>query len=72
MYDPIVAEVRRIREEIAAEFDYDITKYHAYLDSQKAELDAAGFKYETEEKRQQRFEWNKQQREELERKLAAV
>ena len=29
--DPIVAEVRRIREEIARRFDYDIDKMFAHL-----------------------------------------
>jgi len=63
MIDPIVAEVRRNREELFAEFDYDPVKLHEYLDSQRPLWEAAGFHYESEEERQARFEWNDQQEE---------
>ena len=35
--DPIVAEVRRIREEIAAECDHDLAKILKYLRSREKE-----------------------------------
>jgi hypothetical protein len=34
--DPIVAEVRRIREQIFAEFNYDLHAYCEYLRAQQA------------------------------------
>ena len=34
--DPIVAEVRRVREEIFARCDYDLTKYGEFLKNQQA------------------------------------
>ena len=71
-YDPIVAEVRKNREEIFASFDYDMEKYHQYLDSKRPEWEAAGFRFETEEKRQARLAWNRQQREAEERRVASL
>ena len=69
-YDPIVAEVRKNREEWFAEFDCDPVKFHEYLEAQRPKWEAAGFRYETEEKRQARIAWNRQQREAEERKIA--
>jgi hypothetical protein len=36
--DPIVAEVRRIREEIAAKFDYDYGRIAEYVRQQAKEI----------------------------------
>ena len=71
-YDPIVAEVRRTREKILAEFGGDTKKLREHLTAQRPKLEAAGFHYETEEELQARLAWNRQQREELDRKLAAL
>ena len=62
MSDPIVAEVRRNREAMLAEFDGDTKKLTAYLESKRPELEAAGFHFVTEEERQARLAWNRQQR----------
>ena len=70
--DPIVAEVRRNREELLAEFGGDTKKLSAYLKSKRPEMEAAGLRFETEEERQARFAWNRQKRELEERRLAAV
>ena len=71
-YDPIVAEVRRNREAILAKFDGDMDKYSVYLKSKRPEVEAAGLRYETEEERQARLAWRKQQDEEFVQKIAAL
>jgi hypothetical protein len=43
--DPIVAEVRRTREKILAEFDYDIEAYAAHIIALQEEKKRQGFKY---------------------------
>lgn len=43
--DPIVAEVRRIREQILAEFDYDIDAYAAHIIAIQEEEKKRGVKY---------------------------
>ncbi len=70
--DPIVAEVRKNREEMFAEFGGDVGRLHRYLAEQQPTWEAAGFHYETEEKRQARIAWKKQQNEERARKIASV
>ena len=69
MSDPIVAEVRRNREAMLAEFDGDTKKLTAYLESKRPEMEAAGFRFESEEKRQVRIAWSRQQRELNRRKV---
>jgi hypothetical protein len=69
--DPIVAEVRKNREELLAEFGGDTKKLTAYLESKRPEREAAGFRYVTEEERQARLAWNRQQREAEDRRLAS-
>jgi len=59
--DPIVAEVRRNREEWFAEFDYDVDKLREHLDTLRSKWGNAGVRYETETERQARFEWNRLQ-----------
>ena len=71
-YDPIVAEVRKNREEWFAEFDYDADKLMAYIESKRPEREAAGIRYETESERQARFEWNRQQQEAEDRRVASL
>ena len=72
MIDPIVAEVRRNREELFAEFDCDTLKLREYLDSQRPIWEAAGVRYELEEKRQARLAWNRQRREAEKRRIACL
>jgi hypothetical protein len=43
--DPIVAEVRKVREEILAEFNYDLQAYGEHLQRLEAENRARGIKY---------------------------
>lgn len=43
--DPIVAEVRRAREEIFAEFDYDLHAYAAHLQALEKEARKRGVRY---------------------------
>jgi hypothetical protein len=69
-YDPILAEVRKNREEMLAEFGGDSKKLTAYLESMRPEMEAAGFHFETEEKRHARIVWNHQQREAENRRIA--
>ena len=84
--DPVVTEVRKNRETIYEEYggdmrkyeehlqelDYDVKKYLNYLESKRAEWEAAGIRYETKEEREARFAWNRQQRETEDRRLAAI
>ena len=71
-YDPIVAEVRRNREEMLAEFGGDTKKLSAYLDSKRPKWEAMGFRYETEAEWQARFAWSDQQQEALNRRIASA
>jgi hypothetical protein len=71
-YDPIVAEVRKNREEMLAEFGGDTKKLTEYLESKRPEMEAAGLRFETEEERQARLAWKKKQKEELSQKIAAL
>ena len=43
--DPFVAEVRRVREQILAEFDYDIQAYAAHIIAIQEEKKRRGFEY---------------------------
>ena len=70
--DPIVAEVRKNREDLLAEFDGDTEKLTAYLVAKRPQRIAAGFRYETAAEREARFALSRQQQEALERKLASV
>ncbi|MCL2475364.1 MAG: hypothetical protein FWF37_04540 [Chloroflexi bacterium] len=69
-YDPIVAEVRYNREQLLAEFNGDVKKLDAYLDSKRSEREAAGFHYDTEAEAQARLAWNRQQQQEFARRVA--
>ena len=71
-YDPIVAEVRKNREEMLAEFGGDTKKLTEYLESKRPEMEAAGLRFETAEGRQARLAWKKKQNDELAQKLAAL
>ena len=71
-YDPIVAEVRRNREAMLAEFGGDTKKLTAYLESKRPELEAAGFNFVTEAERQARLAWKQQQREADDRRVASL
>jgi hypothetical protein len=72
MGDPIVAEVRRNREAILAEFGGDTKKLTAYLESKRPEMEAAGFRFVTEEERQARLAWKREQREAEKRRIAIM
>jgi hypothetical protein len=71
-YNPIIAEVRRNRKDILAEFGGDCGKLRAHLKSLRPEIEAAGLHYETAEERKARFAWHDKQEEELARKIASV
>jgi hypothetical protein len=71
-HDPIVAEVRKNREDLLAEFDGDIDKLRQNLDELRTGWKAAGFHYVTEEERHARLAWRKQQDEELARRIASL
>ena len=71
-YDPIVAQVRRYREDMLAEFGGDTKKLTAYLESKRSMREAAGGHYVTTEERQARLTWNRQQREVENQKLASI
>jgi hypothetical protein len=43
--DPIVSEIHRVRGQIMAEFNNDLTAYVAYLRSRENELRSRGFRY---------------------------
>jgi hypothetical protein len=63
MSDPIVAEVRRNREAMLAEFDGDTKKLTAHLESKRQEMESAGYRFETAEKRKKRLARSRKQRE---------
>ena len=71
-YDPIVAEVRKNREDMLAEFGGDTKKLIAYLEDKRPEMEAAGFHFVTAEERQARIAWNNQRREADKLKLASI
>ena len=70
MIDPIVAEVRKNREEWFAEFDCDTIKFQDYIREQQAKNKAAGVSYMSEEERQTRQAWKRQQREDENHRIA--
>ena len=71
-YDPIVAEVRKNREDMLADFDGDTKKLTAYLETKRPIREAAGCRYVTAEERQERLAWNRQRREAENQKLACI
>jgi len=71
-HDPIVAEVRKNREEWFAEFDYDPVKLREHLDAQRPKWEAAGLRFETEERRQARLARSRQRREAEARSIASI
>ncbi|MCL2164036.1 MAG: hypothetical protein FWH55_06505 [Oscillospiraceae bacterium] len=71
-YDPIVAEVRKNREDMLAEFGGNTKKLTAYLESKRPIREAAGCRYVTAEERQARLAWNRQRREAESRILASI
>jgi len=70
--DPIVAEVRKNREALLAEFGGDVEKLSAYLKSKRSERKAAGVRYVTEEERLLRLARRKERDEKLVRELEAI
>lgn len=72
MVDPIVAEVRKNREEWFAEFDYDATKLHEYMEKQRPILEASGYHFETDKEREARTAWKQQREEEENRRTASL
>jgi len=72
MIDPIVAEVRKNREEWFAEFDYDIKKFQNYIREQQVKNKAAGVRYMSEDNRQAHLKWKRQQREDENRRIAVL
>ena len=70
--DPIVAEVRKNREELLADFGGDMEKLDEHIERKRAARKSAGVHYETEEERQTRFAWSRQQEKAEERRIAAM
>ena len=71
-YDPIVAEVRKNREELLADFDGDMKKLDEYIEAKRVIRKAVGVRYETEAEREVRFAWNRQRREADEHRGASL
>jgi hypothetical protein len=71
-YDPIVAEVRKNREELLAEFGGDTKKLTEYLAAKRPAREAAGVRYETADERQARLAWSRQQEEAENRRVASL
>jgi len=61
--DSIIAEVRKNRTELLAEFDDDAKKLIEHLIAQKPAMEVAGWKYETETELETRKALHRQQRE---------
>jgi len=70
MIDPIVAAVRQNREDLLAEFGGDTKKLTEHLESKRPEMEAAGFTFVTEEQRQARLAWKREQQEAEEKRIA--
>jgi len=71
-HDPIVAEVRKNREEMLAGFNGNTKKLTEYIDLKRSEIEAAGLRYETPEERQNRLTRNRKRREMEERRVASM
>ena len=61
--DSIIAEVRKNRAELLAEFNGDTKKLIEYFISQRPAMEAAGWRYETEAELQTRKALHRQQKE---------
>ena len=61
--DSIIAEVRKNRTELLAEFDGDTKKLIEYLIAQMPAMEAAGWEYETETELETRKTLHRQQQE---------
>jgi len=61
--DSIIAEIRKNRTELLAEFDDDTKKLIEYLIAQKPAMEVAGWKYETETELETRKALHRQQQE---------
>ena len=70
--DPVIAEVRRNRVELLAEFGGDTNKLIEHVKSQETAMEAAGFRYETEAEFEARKSWQKQRQEAEQRRVAAI
>jgi hypothetical protein len=70
--DPIVAEVRRNREELLAEFGGDVRKLNDSLVAERSAMEAAGWQYAKAGALEARKAWHRQQREEEQRRMAAL
>ena len=72
LFDPIVTEVRRNRENLLADFNGDIFLLDAHIEIKRNEREASGAHYVTEEERLIRLAWNRQRRETEERRIALL
>jgi hypothetical protein len=70
--DFIVAEVRKNRADLLAEFGGDTKKLINHLISQRPQMEAAGWRYETENEIESRKAWHRQQQDMEQRRMEAI
>ena len=70
--DSVIMEVRKNRTELLADFGGDTKRLIEHLLSQRPAMEAAGWRYETNEEIETRKEWHRKQREEEQRKMEAI
>ena len=68
----IITEVRKNRAELLAEYGGNAKKLIEHIISQRPAMEAAGWRYETNEEFEARKAWQKKQREEEQRKIEAI
>ena len=70
--DSVIVEVRKNRAELLADFGGDTKKLIEHLLSQRPAMEAAGWRYETNEEIETRKERHRKQHEEEQRKMEAI
>ncbi len=70
--DPIVAEVRKNREELLAEFDGDMRKLNDRLIAERPAMEADGWRYADVADLENRKTRYRQQQDEEQRRIAAL
>ena len=70
--DSVIMEVRKNRAELLADFGGDTKRLIEHLLSQKPAMEAAGWRYETDEEIDIRKKRHRKQREEEQRKMEAI
>jgi len=70
--DLVVTEVRQNREALLAEFNGDAHRLNEHLIAQQSIVEAVGVHYETNDERQTRIAWRRQQEEVENRRVAGL